>query len=406
MRIALIIEQFDPARGGREASAAQIADEFARRGHNVTVICQQAGKAVPAAPHAGMQEKELELVQLGRRGWSRASILRHFVQDMHRLLRQRRADFDITHAMLPLPFVDIYQPRGGSVPNLIDAGLRRSGCCRRLIGRLLAALNRRRVLSGILERQVAAARDVWIIPGSRLVAEEFRRCYGRTDNVRVVFNAADVPPPDLPERPVWRAELRAELGVPEEATLLLSVAQNFQLKGVPELLEMLAAWRGRVRSGGPGEAEPPGADIRLLIVGGLSGQRRYFRRAHALGLADAVAFRPATREIFRCYAAADAVVLLSWQDACSRVVLEATRWGIPSLTTRLNGACEVLQDGGGIVVDSPRDEPGILAGFARLADPAIRAPMSQACRAKFDFLSITRHVDELQQLYREVMQKP
>ena len=107
-------------------------------------------------------------------------------------------------------------------------------------------------------------------------------------------------------------------------------------------------------------------------------------------------------DIFRYYSAADVVLLLSWQDACSRVILEAVRWGVPSITTRYNGAAEVLAEGAGIVVESPDDSAGVAAALATMCDPASRAHMRRACLAKADYLSIRRHVDELEALYREL----
>jgi len=126
-------------------------------------------------------------------------------------------------------------------------------------------------------------------------------------------------------------------------------------------------------------------------------------RSLAMPLADKVTLCGETDDIFAYYSAADALVLLSWQDACSRVVLEATRWGLPSLTTALNGASEVLSDGAGIVVATPADLGEIVAGLERLASPDERAAMAQRCLAKSEFLSLRRHVDELEAVYAEVV---
>jgi UDP-glucose:(heptosyl)LPS alpha-1,3-glucosyltransferase len=95
-------------------------------------------------------------------------------------------------------------------------------------------------------------------------------------------------------------------------------------------------------------------------------------------------------------------ILLSWYDPCSRVVLEATRWGVPSITTTYNGAAEVLAQGCGIVVESPLDIQGAVAAMEKLADPSLRAQMSRKCLSASPRLSIERHVDELIRCYQEV----
>jgi glycosyltransferase involved in cell wall biosynthesis len=107
-----------------------------------------------------------------------------------------------------------------------------------------------------------------------------------------------------------------------------------------------------------------------------------------------------TPDIFEWYSAADACILLSWYDACSRVVLEAVRWGLPCITTRFNGAAEILQSsGGGVVVDSPRDQGGVLAALDAMQDPERRLAFSRACIAAGERLSMDRHVDGLLKAY-------
>ena len=68
MKIALVIEQLDTARGGREVSTAQIASGLARRGHEVTVLCQQAH----------WQCEGVRVQKLGTRGLLRTQRLRNF----------------------------------------------------------------------------------------------------------------------------------------------------------------------------------------------------------------------------------------------------------------------------------------------------------------------------------------
>jgi hypothetical protein len=55
------------------------------------------------------------------------------------------------------------------------------------------------------------------------------------------------------------------------------------------------------------------------------------------------------------------------------------------------------------VVDSPADTAAVVSALTRVADAARREAMSRACLAKADYLSIGRHVDELEQLYRELV---
>jgi len=384
MRIALIIERFEAARGGREKSTAQIASALSRRGHDVTVLCQR-GSAGDAS---------LDVRALGSRGLLRASRLTNFVSAVRDLVEQEA--FDIVHATLPVPGCNVFQPRGGTVPAQVAAGLRRRG----LLGQALAAsagpfrLHRKRMAE--LERQVVVDPNVLCLAVSELVAEEFATFYDRRDGVRVVYNGVDVPDPAMPERAEWRQELRYRLGVGADDPVFLTVATNFELKGVAESIVAFARWVDSLR----GRITP-----RLLVVGRYRPEG-YERVAGLRSVGRLIQFIEPTEEIFKYYAAADACVLLSWYDPCSRVVLEAARWGIPSMTTTYNGAAEVLARGAGIVVDSPRNIAAVVAGFDELADPARRAERARNCLEIADELSTDRHVDQLIEVYEEVAGQP
>ncbi len=373
----------DIARGGRERSTAQIAEALARRGGDVTVLCQQASWSA-----GGVQVRAL-----GRRGLGRVSRLKNFVADVQS--QMRLGQYDIVHAMLPVPGANVYQPRGGTVPGQRGACLRR----RDPVGRALAAaaepLNLRRRRMGRLEREVVADRRVLCLPGSRMVAAELQWYYGRTEGVRVVYNAVDVPDCDLPRRTEWRRARREELGVDEEATVFLTVATNFELKGVAEAIVAFARWYDST-----GRRRP----ARLVAVGRQMPES-YQQVAGMRSVGEEVIFIGPTEEVFQWYAAADGVVLLSWYDPCSRVVLEALRWGIPSITTTYNGAAELLAGGAGAVVESPRDTAAVAAAMDRLADPRRRAEMAAACRRVAGAASLDRHVDELLDAYAAAVRK-
>ena len=381
LRIALVIERMDLARGGRERSTAQIAQTLARRGHEVTILCQEGS----------WEGGPVEVLPLGGQGLLRVTRLRHFVADVQEHICQ--ADYDIVHAMLPVPGANVYQPRGGTVPAQREASVRRHGLIGRTLGRLGELLNICRRQMEQLERVVVADENVLCLAVSQMVGMEFVRHYGRSRGVRVIYNAVDVPDPDLPQRPQWRRDRRSELGVDEDALVFLIVATNFELKGVAEAIVAFARWYDSIDR----------AMMARLVVVGREMPEAYQQVAGMRSIAAEVVFVPPTDEIFQWYAAADAVVLLSWYDPCSRVVLEAVRWGVPAITTACNGAAELLAAGAGAVVESPRDSSGIVAAMGRMADPARRGEMARACLDVADRASMDRHVDELLEAYAAVL---
>jgi UDP-glucose:(heptosyl)LPS alpha-1,3-glucosyltransferase len=269
------------------------------------------------------------------------------------------------------------------------------------VSRIGWQFNRVRRRMAALERQVAASERTLCLPVSRMVAGELERYYGRTAGVRVVYNAVDVPHVPDAQRLAWRRAQRAKVGIGEGQTLFLTAARNLELKGVGELIAAFGAWHRQAASAKSGR----------LVVVGADGPGRYVRLAQKLGVGKAVGFVAAVGadKMFQWFCAADVCVLLSWYDPCSRVVLEATRWGVPSITTACNGAAEVLAEGAGdsaglaagIVVPSPADGDAIVQAMERLSQPAFRNECRQRCLKISPRLSIERHVDELLAAYEE-----
>jgi UDP-glucose:(heptosyl)LPS alpha-1,3-glucosyltransferase len=378
VKVALAIERMNVSRGGREASTAQIAAELAHRRHDVTILCQEGDWSHPG----------VRLLHVGDAGRPlRVQRLRSFVACVRGAAARER--FDVLHAMLPIPGADVYQPRGGTVPAQVEASKRRRGKFGRWLRNILEPLNLHRRHMGELERCVVDDPSVQCLAVSEMVAEEFRRYYDRREGVRVVYNAVDAPDGDDPMRTRWREAVRRKLNVDESAVVFVTIAKNLELKGVGEAIAAFARWL-RVYREGP--------DARLVVVG-REKPELYLSWAQRRNVAGRVVFVPPTDNIFPWYAGADVCILLSWYDPCSRVVLEATRWAIPSITTVYNGAAEALSAGGGIVVESPRDTDAIVRAMEELADAEARRRHSQACRRVAGELTIARHVDELLEVY-------
>lgn len=376
MRVALVIERMDPLRGGRETSIAQIAVRLAEAGCGVTILCQEGG----------WQDRKVEVLPLGRRGMTRTDRLRNFVADVR--AEADATEYDIVHTSLPIPGADVYQLRSGTIPAQAAASFRRRRRPERWVARALARTNRLRRLLEALEREVMADPTTACLPVSRMVAGEIERYYGRSDNVRVVYNAVEKVPAAPEHCAQVRRKLREWLGADEDAPVFVTVAMNPLLKGVDRAI---AAFAEFVRRSGRDNA-------RLVVVS--PDPRGLLRsRASSLGVGHLLAMPGATEDVHAWYIAADACVLLSWYDPCSRVVLEATRWAVPSITTAYNGASEVLADGAGIVVDSPLHVGAVAEAMVALADPAERGRRAAACREISPTLSMERHVAELLETY-------
>jgi UDP-glucose:(heptosyl)LPS alpha-1,3-glucosyltransferase len=382
MKIALVIERMDPSRGGCETATGQIAEGLTRAGHEVTILCQKAK----------WEHEGVKICQLGRRGWPRVRRLQNFVSQVQGIIQH--SDYDIVHTALPVPGANVYQAHGGTVQAKVKGRLSRFG----KLGRAIIGLakpfkaNHRRMRK--LERQVVEDPKAICLCVSEMIATEYETCYHRRDCVRVLYNAVDVPVINGAGRAAWRKQKRAEISATPDDLVLLCVAQNFRLKGVARTIKAFGRWYHS-------SATHNGA---RLVVAGRTASWHHRWMVRKAGVAGRVIFPGPSKEIFKWYAAADACILLSWYDPCSLVVLEAARWGIPCITTAFNGATALLKEAG-VLVPSPADTEAVVAGLDKLADPQQRQKMSRVCLAMADQLSTDRYIEQLLELYGQVLKR-
>lgn len=176
-----------------------------------------------------------------------------------------------------------------------------------------------------------------------------------------------------------RSAVRAELGVADEALLVVSVSRLVPRKGMDVLVEAAV----RLRPSFPG--------MTVLIAGDGRERSRLAMQAATSGAPVRLIGRVADDELPRLLGAADVFVMACrnrWsgleQEGFGIVFLEAAAAGIPQVAGRSGGADEAVVDGGtGLVVARPRD-PGEVAGALRrlLADAALRRRLGEASRER------------------------
>ncbi|MCG3179488.1 MAG: Lipopolysaccharide core biosynthesis protein RfaG [Phycisphaerae bacterium] len=387
MRIGLVIERMETWRGGAETSTAQFARELVSRGHEVLLFTSSRGVSEPGV--------EVHTVPVPR---TRARRANAFTQAVGEALA--RTPVDVTHSMTPLFGGDVFMPRGGTVAETVEGNIRiRRSALGRRMKRWLNLFNRRQRSMLALERELLAGANPprRIVALSQYVAEQLRTHYNLTPpRVVEVFNAVTAPLPSEADRAAARREVRAEWSVPDGELLMLFVAHNFKLKGLGPLLDGLAELNRR----------QPTRPWRLFVVG-RDRPRPYVSAARRLGVAGRVVFTGPTERVARFYLAGDLLVLPTFYDPCSRVVLEAVSLGTPAVTSRFNGAGEALVASGGraaagCVVRDPHDAVELASAIERYFDPSARAAAAEAGIALRPRLSMARHADEMIAIYREI----
>ncbi len=222
--------------------------------------------------------------------------------------------------------------------------------------RLRAAVSPRsialdRALGRLEREQVRRARRV--IAVSRLVRDLLVRQHGPLP-ISVVPNGVETARfADVAAR---RAAARSALGVGDRV-LFVGSAHNPWLKGMDVAIRAVARVEGAA-----------------LAIAGSRGDARLAGLA-----AGAVRFLGVVEDMPGLFAATDAMVHPTRWDACSLSTIEAGAAGLPVITTRRNGAAELVADGvTGFVVDDPEDVAAVAARMRRLMDAALRRQMREA----------------------------
>jgi UDP-glucose:(heptosyl)LPS alpha-1,3-glucosyltransferase len=237
-----------------------------------------------------------------------------------------------------------------------------------------------------------------IIVNSFMVRRHFEKYLGIPEGaVRVVRSAID--PDRFPEhdRPRRRAEWRERWGLSPRETVGLVAAMNYRLKGLEPLLHAVQRLFARSEY----RETPP--DFRLLVAGSPHTQP-WERLAARLGIRDRVVFAGHCPEMRNAYFAADFLVHPTFYDPCSLVVLEALACALPVITTRANGASELLHPAiEGYVVADPHEHELLAECMVALLHPARRAACAQAARRTAAAWTFEHHYRELLHIFAEIV---
>ncbi len=163
------------------------------------------------------------------------------------------------------------------------------------------------------------------------------------ERIRVIYNGVDLKRFSPENKKRWRTAVRSEYSVTDNTGLVLFVGSGFERKGLKTLLAAISSLNLNK------------AFLRLFVIG--KGNTEKFKSiAEGYRVHDVVSFLGSQTEIERFYAAADLFVLPTVYDPFSNATIEAMASGIPVITTKNNGASELIEDGQeGFVLDDLLD---------------------------------------------------
>ncbi|NLE29683.1 MAG: glycosyltransferase family 4 protein [Phycisphaerae bacterium] len=381
MKVAMVIEQFDVARGGQERSTFEIAELLAKRGMDVLILTAQSG-GLPAGA-------KCRLTDLQIRCPSRTGRFRRFVQQAGEYLRRDRVD--VIHAITPIPDAQVYQPRGGLIQETYLRSLSRYNGIKKVIRRMIGPNARQREVRRV-EEFLAKKTDCRFLAVSDYVR---RQCVEHLqladDRIEVIFNGVDLDRLPAVSEITERNEHRAALKIREDQLAGIFLATNFKLKGLDVIVEAAGVLK---------EKYCEHLEKFRFIIAGPDNIQPYHKRISAMELAENFIFFGQADDVSAMLRMSDFLIHPTWYDPCSRVVLEAMACGLPAISTRFNGASELLRERDcGLVVDDPADPEEMAENWIKLMDAELRVHFSKNATAMRSRIGMDYHVEQLMNFY-------
>ncbi len=336
-RLCIVISGFHPFVGGGERHAFDLAREWVRQGHEVTVVTRQMKKDWAKEENLeGIRVRRLPLA--GPNSWGKYALI-PFVCGW---LTKHRGEFDLVLvcAFRVLGWAGIWanwmgfkvwlraEAQGEWSGSFLWGGAGRSSPSS-LLKTLFAPYISLRNLG---MRKVDA-----VVSISRSIRTELEAGPLPPQRILDIPNGLDpsrffVPAQDQ------KLEVRTELGLPAEAIVWVTSGKLIKGKGLEDLLE---AWEGVT------QAHP---DAHLVFIGSGAGQpldceEELRSTVTEKEWEDRVHFTGFVSDVARTLSVGDAFVFPSHKESFGLAPLEAMACGLPILATRNGGVEEFIEDG-------------------------------------------------------------
>jgi UDP-glucose:(heptosyl)LPS alpha-1,3-glucosyltransferase len=392
MNIAFCYESVLPARGGCETYIGDLARRLIADGHQVHLYaCRWDEQALPAE----LQVHALPPVRGPRflRPWRFSKLC---LEALRGQTHDVTIGFDKTHGQ------DVLYPQGGlhSASALCNRNKFRKGWMRSLAG-AVKCLDLAHWSFACLERkQYLSVPRPLIVVNSYMVRDHFQHFLEMSsDRLHVVRSAID--PARFPEHDRFkcRQEWRQAWNIAPTETVALFAAMNYRLKGIEPLLHSVRSLVDLP------EHQGRRPEFRLVVAGSPHYQT-WEKLAVDLRITEHVTFVGHQDPMRLAYFAADFLVHPTFYDPCSLVVLEALACGLPVITTRANGAHELLNPPrDGYVLDDPHDHDLFAWSMSQLLDPQRRHACALAARKTAASWTFEQHYQALMSVFTEARRR-
>ena len=189
------------------------------------------------------------------------------------------------------------------------------------------------------------------------------------------------------------SDIKQELGLSDNAFLLINVANNRKMKGIPYLMKTIALL-------------PKSKNIHLLLVGKGMKTRENTAILKDAGCQDRVHFLGFRKDVLNIVAASDVFVLSSlFGESITKSVIEAMSLQKPAIITDIPGNVELIKNGESGFVTPAKNSKAMAQAIVNMYDnPEKTKQMGIAAKSRIENqLSSKQTVIQLKALYEKII---
>ncbi|WOE70348.1 glycosyltransferase family 4 protein [Hydrogenimonas thermophila] len=223
-----------------------------------------------------------------------------------------------------------------------------------------------------------------IIANSNLVKSQIIENYNiNPDKIEVIYNGIEIKEFNKQKS---KEKIIQEFSIPKDKKIILFAGSGFKRKGVKEFLEIISKLKH---------------PFQAFILGKEKRINRYKQIAKKLGVENKVIFTGPRSDINDFYAAADIFLFPTHYEPFSNVVLEALSFNNVVLTTKQNGASEIIDQR--YIMESPNDFSITQEIEKLLSDKVLLDKEQIKCRKIAENFTIEKNARKTLQLIEKVL---
>jgi len=190
-------------------------------------------------------------------------------------------------------------------------------------------------------------------------------------------------------RSISRSEKRKELGISEQSTVLITIAELIPRKNHIQVLKALSKLNK--------------TNFHYLVVGNGESEQQLKKAVNELMLQDKVSFLGFRRDVAELMASSDIFILTSRHEGLTRALMEAMAVGLPIIATDVRGNRDLVKSGeNGYLVPLDDAEQTAIAIERLINSGNLRRSMGEKSKElvkQYDLQNIIPQMEEIYDLF-------